>query len=95
MPKMGKGDVKNKFEAMQKAREERSRARNQEEQSKRKEQYVKEREWNRRKQQVNFHITTLWPASKASSYSTHVFLHLLDLCAFSMTTDILTLIEDL
>lgn len=54
MPKLNKekGDVTNKFEAMQKAREERSRQRNKEEQEKRKEQYVKEREWNRRKQQV-------------------------------------------
>ncbi|KAG7283609.1 hypothetical protein CRUP_020382 [Coryphaenoides rupestris] len=47
-----KGDVKNKFEAMQKAREERSRHRNQDEQKKRKEQYIKEREWSRRKQQI-------------------------------------------
>ncbi len=54
MPKLNKdkGDVTNKFEAMQKAREERSRQRNKEEQMKRKEQYIKEREWNRRKQQV-------------------------------------------
>nr|XP_040039217.1 nexilin isoform X1 [Gasterosteus aculeatus aculeatus] len=48
----GKGDVTGKFEAMQKAREERSRQRNTEEQQKRKEQYVKEREWGRRKQQI-------------------------------------------
>lgn len=47
-----KGDVSGKFEAMQKAREERSRQRNKDEQQKRKEQFVKEREWNRRKQQV-------------------------------------------
>nr|XP_057928629.1 nexilin isoform X2 [Doryrhamphus excisus] len=47
-----KGDVTNKFEAMQKAREERSRQRNKDEQNKRKEQYIKEREWNRRKQQI-------------------------------------------
>ncbi|XP_051233421.1 nexilin isoform X3 [Dicentrarchus labrax] len=47
-----KGDVKNKFEVMQKAREERSRQRNNEEQQKRKEQYIKEREWNRRKEQI-------------------------------------------
>lgn len=47
-----KGAVKSKFEAMQKAREERSRQRNKDEQQKRKDQYVKEREWNRRKQQV-------------------------------------------
>lgn len=54
VPKLNKekGDVTNKFEAMQKAREERSRQRNREEQQKRKDQYVKEREWNRRKQQV-------------------------------------------
>ncbi|KAJ3599329.1 hypothetical protein NHX12_033292 [Muraenolepis orangiensis] len=47
-----KGDVKNKFQAMQKAREDRSRQRNKDEQQKRKEQYIKEREWNRRKQQI-------------------------------------------
>ena len=47
-----KGDVTSKFEAMQKAREERSRKRNKDEQQKRKDQYIKEREWNRRKQQV-------------------------------------------
>ncbi|XP_075878906.1 nexilin isoform X2 [Nelusetta ayraudi] len=47
-----KGDVSGKFEAMQKAREERSRQRNKDEQQKRKEQFVKEREWNRRKQQI-------------------------------------------
>ncbi|XP_054646767.1 nexilin isoform X2 [Dunckerocampus dactyliophorus] len=47
-----KSDVSNKFEAMQKAREERSRQRNRDEQQKRKEQYIKEREWNRRKQQI-------------------------------------------
>ncbi|XP_070817256.1 nexilin isoform X2 [Chaetodon trifascialis] len=54
VPKLNKekGDVTNKFEAMQKAREERSRQRNKEEQQKRKEQYIKEREWNRRKQQI-------------------------------------------
>lgn len=54
VPKLNKekGDVGNKFEIMQKAREERSRQRNKDEQQKRKEQYIKEREWNRRKQQV-------------------------------------------
>lgn len=54
VPKLNKdkADVTSKFEAMQKAREERSRQRNREEQQKRKDQYVKEREWNRRKQQV-------------------------------------------
>lgn len=52
VPKMNKGDVTNKFEAMQKAREERSRQRNRDEQQKRKDQYIKEREWNRKKQQV-------------------------------------------
>jgi len=53
VPKLkDKGDVTGKFEAMQKAREERSRLRNKDQQQKRKEQYVKEREWGRRKQQV-------------------------------------------
>nr|XP_019936544.1 PREDICTED: nexilin isoform X1 [Paralichthys olivaceus]XP_019936546.1 PREDICTED: nexilin isoform X1 [Paralichthys olivaceus] len=54
MPKLNKdkGDVTSKYEAMQKAREERSRQRNKDEQQKRKEQFVKEREWNRRKQQI-------------------------------------------
>ncbi|XP_010730745.3 nexilin isoform X2 [Larimichthys crocea] len=54
VPKLNKdkGDVSNKFEAMQKAREERSRQRNNEEQQKRKEQYIKERERSRRKQQI-------------------------------------------
>ncbi|XP_068447289.1 nexilin isoform X2 [Clinocottus analis] len=53
VPKLkDKGDVTGKFEAMQKAREERSRLRNSGEQQKRKEQYVKEREWSRRKQQI-------------------------------------------
>uniref|UniRef100_A0A3B4Y2J1 Nexilin n=1 Tax=Seriola lalandi dorsalis TaxID=1841481 RepID=A0A3B4Y2J1_SERLL len=54
VPKMNKdkGDVTNKYEAMQKAREERSRQRNKDQQQKRKDQYVKEREWNRRKQQI-------------------------------------------
>ncbi|KAM6963283.1 LOW QUALITY PROTEIN: nexilin [Aplochiton taeniatus] len=49
---VNKGAVKNKFEAMQKAREERNRKRGQDEQQKRKEQYIKEREWNRRKQEI-------------------------------------------
>ncbi|XP_036410717.1 nexilin-like isoform X2 [Megalops cyprinoides] len=52
VPKLGKGDVKNKFEAMQKAREERGKRRSQEEHQRRREQYVREREWNRRKQQI-------------------------------------------
>ncbi|XP_068175558.1 nexilin isoform X2 [Antennarius striatus] len=54
VPKVNKekGDVTSKFEAMQKAREERSRQRNKDEQEKRKEQYIKEREWNRKKQQI-------------------------------------------
>ncbi|TRY95212.1 hypothetical protein DNTS_010023 [Danionella cerebrum] len=52
IPKVGKEDVKNKFEAMQKAREERNQKRSQEEQKKRREQYVKEREYNRRKQMI-------------------------------------------
>ncbi|XP_072245576.1 nexilin isoform X2 [Leuresthes tenuis] len=54
VPKLNKekGDVTSKFAAMQKAREERSRQRNRDEQQKRKDQFVKEREWNRRKQQI-------------------------------------------
>uniref|UniRef100_A0A8C9RIX4 Nexilin (F actin binding protein) n=1 Tax=Scleropages formosus TaxID=113540 RepID=A0A8C9RIX4_SCLFO len=52
VPKLSKGDVKNKFEAMQKAREERSKRRNQEEHQRRREQYIREKEWNRRKQQM-------------------------------------------
>uniref|UniRef100_A0A8C1YU60 Nexilin (F actin binding protein) n=1 Tax=Cyprinus carpio TaxID=7962 RepID=A0A8C1YU60_CYPCA len=52
VPKLGKEDVKNKFEAMQKAREERSQKRSQEEQKKRREQYIKEREYVRRKQMI-------------------------------------------
>uniref|UniRef100_A0A3P9IE08 Nexilin n=1 Tax=Oryzias latipes TaxID=8090 RepID=A0A3P9IE08_ORYLA len=47
-----KGDVTSKFEAMQKAREERSRQRSSEEQLKRKEQFIKERERMRRKQEI-------------------------------------------
>lgn len=45
--------MKNKFEAMQKARDERNQKRSQEEQKKRREQYVKEREYVRRKQMVS------------------------------------------
>ncbi|XP_047011701.1 nexilin isoform X3 [Ictalurus punctatus] len=52
IPKSGKGDVKSKFEAMQKVREERNRMRSEEEQKKRKEQYVKERERMRKKQMI-------------------------------------------
>lgn len=52
MPKLGKGDVKDKFEAMQRAREERNQRRSREEKQRRKEQYIREREWNRRKQEV-------------------------------------------
>uniref|UniRef100_A0A8C2AF73 Ig-like domain-containing protein n=1 Tax=Cyprinus carpio TaxID=7962 RepID=A0A8C2AF73_CYPCA len=52
IPKLGKEDVKNKFEAMQKAREERNQKRSQEEQKKRREQYVKEKEYIRRKQMI-------------------------------------------
>ncbi|XP_026882052.1 nexilin isoform X6 [Electrophorus electricus] len=50
VPKLAKGDVKSKFEAMQKVREDRNRQRSQEEQKKRKEQYIKERERIRKKQ---------------------------------------------
>ena len=52
MPKLGKGDVKDKFEAMQRAREERNQWRSRDEKQRRKEQYIREREWNRRKQVV-------------------------------------------
>ncbi|XP_060738203.1 nexilin isoform X1 [Tachysurus vachellii] len=52
IPKTGKGDVKSKFEAMQKVREERNRMRSEEEQKKRKEQYIKERERIRKKQLI-------------------------------------------
>jgi len=54
VPKLHKGDVKDKFEAMQKAREERNQRRSRDEKQRRKEQYVREREWNRRKQEVIF-----------------------------------------
>ncbi|NWX27849.1 NEXN protein, partial [Notiomystis cincta] len=52
VPKLHKGDVKDKFEAMQKAREERNQRRSRDEKQRRKEQYVREREWNRRKQEM-------------------------------------------
>ncbi|XP_023671651.1 nexilin isoform X2 [Paramormyrops kingsleyae] len=52
VPKLGKGEVKDKFEAMQKAREERGKRKNQEERQRRREQYVREKEWSRRKQQM-------------------------------------------
>ncbi|KAM4640923.1 nexilin isoform 2-T2 [Discoglossus pictus] len=52
VPKIGKGDVKNKFEAMQKAREEKSQRRSTEEKQRRKEQYNRERIWNKRKQEI-------------------------------------------
>ncbi|XP_026784394.3 nexilin isoform X1 [Pangasianodon hypophthalmus] len=52
VPKTGKGDVKSKFEAMQKVREERNRMRSEEEQKKRKDQYIKERERLRKKQMI-------------------------------------------
>ncbi|XP_069497760.1 nexilin isoform X4 [Ambystoma mexicanum] len=52
VPKLGKGEVKNKFEVMQKAREDRNQRRSTEEKQRRKDQYVREREWNRRKQEM-------------------------------------------
>ncbi|NXB56698.1 NEXN protein, partial [Struthidea cinerea] len=52
VPKLHKGDVKDKFEAMQKAREERNQRRSRDEKQRRKEQYVREKEWNRRKQEM-------------------------------------------
>lgn len=59
VPKLHKGDVKDKFEAMQKAREERNQRRSRDEKQRRKEQYVREREWNRRKQEVIFFANIL------------------------------------
>ncbi|XP_056670866.1 nexilin isoform X2 [Monodelphis domestica] len=52
VPKLGQGDVKDKFEAMQKAREERNQRRSRDEKQRRKEQFLREREWNRRKQEM-------------------------------------------
>ncbi|XP_010154768.1 PREDICTED: nexilin isoform X1 [Eurypyga helias] len=52
VPRLHKGDVKDKFEAMQKAREERNQRRSRDEKQRRKEQYIREREWNRRKQEM-------------------------------------------
>uniref|UniRef100_A0A8C5KFL1 Nexilin n=1 Tax=Jaculus jaculus TaxID=51337 RepID=A0A8C5KFL1_JACJA len=52
VPRLGKGDVKDKFEAMQKAREERNQRRTRDEKQRRKEQFIREREWNRRKQEI-------------------------------------------
>ncbi|XP_078416831.1 nexilin isoform X1 [Cetorhinus maximus] len=52
VPKLAKGDVKTKFEAMQKAREERSKRRSGEERKKRNEQYKKEKEWTKIKQEL-------------------------------------------
>ncbi|XP_076860470.1 nexilin isoform X1 [Brachyhypopomus gauderio] len=52
VPKINKGDVKSKFEAMQKVREDRNRQRSQDEQKKRKDQYIKERELIRKKQMI-------------------------------------------
>ncbi|XP_056388617.1 nexilin isoform X7 [Hyla sarda] len=52
IPKLGQGDVMNKFEAMQKAREERSQRRSTDEKQRRKEQYNRERIWNKRKQEM-------------------------------------------
>ncbi|XP_038649673.1 nexilin isoform X3 [Scyliorhinus canicula] len=52
VPKLAKGDVKTKFEAMQKAREERSKRRSGEERKRRNEQYKKEKEWTKIKQEL-------------------------------------------
>ncbi|CAH2311079.1 nexilin isoform X1 [Pelobates cultripes] len=52
VPKIGKGDVMNKFEAMQKAREERSQRRSSDEKQRRKEQYNRERIFNKKKQEM-------------------------------------------
>ncbi|XP_077928992.1 nexilin isoform X5 [Halichoerus grypus] len=58
VPKLGKGDVKDKFEAMQRAREERNQRRSRDEKQRRKEQYIREREWNRRKQEIKEMLTS-------------------------------------
>lgn len=71
---MGKGDVKNKFEAMQKAREERNQSRSQEEQKKRREQYIKEREHIRKKQMVS---TETFPSAPCFDCLSLAFCHLL------------------
>uniref|UniRef100_A0A2H6NG45 Nexilin n=1 Tax=Micrurus carvalhoi TaxID=3147026 RepID=A0A2H6NG45_9SAUR len=52
VPKLQKGDVKDKFEAMQKTREEKNQRRTKEEKQRRREQYIREKEWNRRKQEM-------------------------------------------
>ncbi|XP_043554632.1 nexilin isoform X2 [Chiloscyllium plagiosum] len=52
VPKLARGDVKTKFEAMQKAREERSKWRSGEERKRRNEQYKKEKEWTKIKQEL-------------------------------------------
>ncbi|XP_066453915.1 nexilin isoform X3 [Eleutherodactylus coqui] len=52
VPKLAKGDVMNKFEAMQKAREDRSQRRSVDEKQRRKEQHNRERIWNKRKQEM-------------------------------------------
>lgn len=79
MPKLGKGDVKDKFEAMQRAREERNQRRSREEKQRRKEQYIREREWNRRKQEVIFFILFLCKYSFSSFKFTFYLL-------FTLTT---------
>ncbi|XP_036377274.1 nexilin isoform X2 [Megalops cyprinoides] len=73
VPKLSKGESKSKFEAMQKAREERGKRRSQEEQHRRREQYIKEKEWNRRKQQIKELLASsdeedVKPAIPAKSY---------------------------
>uniref|UniRef100_A0A8C6VF51 Nexilin n=1 Tax=Naja naja TaxID=35670 RepID=A0A8C6VF51_NAJNA len=52
VPKLRKGDIKDKFEAMQKTREEKNQRRTKEEKQRRREQYIREKEWNRRKQEM-------------------------------------------
>ncbi|XP_045148124.1 nexilin isoform X3 [Echinops telfairi] len=59
VPKLGKGDVKDKFEAMQRAREERNQRRSRDEKQRRKEQYVREKEWHRRKQEVVLSLSSI------------------------------------
>ncbi|XP_015673695.1 nexilin isoform X2 [Protobothrops mucrosquamatus] len=52
VPRLRKGDIKDKFEAMQKTREEKNQRRTREEKQRRREQYIREKEWNRRKQEM-------------------------------------------
>ncbi|KAM5256406.1 nexilin [Ctenodactylus gundi] len=52
VPRLGRGDVRDAFAAMQRAREERSQRRASDERQRRREQCAREREWGRSRQQV-------------------------------------------